>query len=129
MEGAERHVKLVAGLRRLGVNIHIDDFGTGYSSLSYLHRFAIQALKIDRSFVAGMGEGTGNREIVESIITLASNLEMDVIAEGVESAEQEEILCRLHCPLAQGFYFSKPVPRLEAEEMLGRPVRRKRSLG
>ncbi|MGD2114134.1 MAG: EAL domain-containing protein [Acidobacteriota bacterium] len=126
MEGAERHVELVSGLRRLGVNIHIDDFGTGYSSLSYLHRFAIQALKIDRSFVAGMGDETGNREIVESIVTLASNLGMDVIAEGVETADQEEILRRLQCPLAQGYYFSRPLLTADAEELLGRPVLRRR---
>ena len=131
MEGAERHVELVSGLREMGINVHIDDFGTGYSSLSYLHRFAIQALKIDRSFVAGIGEGTGNVEIIESIITLASNLEIDVIAEGVETPEQLRLLRHLRCPLAQGFYFSEPVLPEEAEALLSQPLvgRRNRSAG
>lgn len=122
MEGAERHVALVRGLRALGVKVHIDDFGTGYSSLSYLHRFAIQALKIDRSFISAIGEGSGNREIVESIITLAGNLAIDVIAEGVETPEQEELLRRLHCPLAQGFYFARPMVGEAADELLERPT-------
>jgi len=122
MEGAERHVELVSGLRDMGINVHIDDFGTGYSSLSYLHRFAIQALKIDRSFIAGLGEGTGNSEIVESIVTLASNLSIDVIAEGVEMPEQLNLLRHLRCPLAQGFYFSEPVPPGEAESLLSQTL-------
>jgi len=130
MEGAERHVELVSGLREQGINVHIDDFGTGYSSLSYLHRFAIQALKIDRSFVAGIGEGTGNLEIVESIITLASNLEIDVIAEGVETMVQLESLRQLRCPLAQGYYFSRPVLPDKAEDLIHQPmVRQRRSAG
>ncbi len=131
MEGAERHVELVSGLQEMGINVHIDDFGTGYSSLSYLHRFAIQALKIDRSFIAGLGEGTGNVEIVESIITLASNLEIDVIAEGVETPEQLGLLRHLRCPLAQGFYFSEPVLPEEAETLAFESLdgRRYRSAG
>jgi len=129
MEGAERHVELVRGLRALGVKVHIDDFGTGYSSLSYLHRFAIQALKIDRSFISAIGEGSGNREIVESIITLAGNLSIDVIAEGVETPEQEELLRRLRCPLAQGFYFARPLAAEAADELLGRPTWKRTSAG
>ncbi len=118
MEGSERHVGVVRELRDLGVNVHIDDFGTGYSSLSYLHQFAIQALKIDRSFIRHMDDGRGNREIVESILTLAANLEIGVIAEGVETEAQRLLLARLRCPMAQGFLFSRPVEGAEAERLL-----------
>ncbi len=118
MEGSDRHVEVVQALRRLGVNVHIDDFGTGYSSLSYLHQFAIQALKIDRSFIRHMEDGRGNLEIVESIITLASNLGIEVIAEGVETEAQRVLLARLRCPRAQGFLFSPPVEAAEAERLM-----------
>jgi len=114
MEGTDRPMDGVKALRAAGVNVHIDDFGTGYSSLSYLHRFAIQALKIDRSFIQELAEGEGHREIVEAIVTLASKLGIGVIAEGVETAVQRDILLTLRCPLAQGFYFAEPMP---AEEM------------
>ncbi len=118
MEGSERHLGVVRELRALGVNLHIDDFGTGYSSLSYLHQFSIQALKIDRSFIRHLEDGEGHGEIVESIITLASNLGIEVIAEGVETEIQRVLLARLHCPMAQGFLFSKPVEAAEAERLL-----------
>jgi EAL domain-containing protein (putative c-di-GMP-specific phosphodiesterase class I) len=114
MEGTDRPMEGVKALREAGVNVHIDDFGTGYSSLSYLHRFAIQALKIDRSFIQELAEGEGHREIVEAIVTLASKLGIGVIAEGVETAAQRDILLRLRCPHAQGFFFAEPMP---AEEM------------
>ncbi|HUF78232.1 MAG TPA: EAL domain-containing protein [Thermoanaerobaculia bacterium] len=114
MEGTDRPMEGVRALREAGVNVHIDDFGTGYSSLSYLHRFAIEALKIDRSFIQELAEGEGHREIVEAIVTLASKLGIGVIAEGVETAAQRDILLSLRCPLAQGFYFAEPMP---AEEM------------
>jgi EAL domain-containing protein (putative c-di-GMP-specific phosphodiesterase class I) len=118
MEGSERHLGVVRELRELGVNLHIDDFGTGYSSLSYLHQFSIQALKIDRSFIRHLEDGEGHGEIVESIITLASNLGIEVIAEGVETEIQRVLLARLRCPMAQGFLFSKPVEASEAERLL-----------
>jgi diguanylate cyclase (GGDEF)-like protein/PAS domain S-box-containing protein len=118
MEGTERHSSGVRSLQEAGVNVHIDDFGTGYSSLGYLHRFSIQALKIDRSFVQELEKGEGNREIVEAIVTLASNLGLDVIAEGVETAAQRDVLLQLRCPLGQGFYFSRPVAPAQAERLL-----------
>ena len=114
MEGTDRPMEGVKALREAGVNVHIDDFGTGYSSLSYLHRFSIQALKIDRSFIQELAEGEGHREIVEAIVTLASKLGIGVIAEGVETAAQRDILLRLRCPHAQGFFFAEP---MRAEEM------------
>ena len=93
----------------LGVHLCIDDFGTGYSSLSYLHRFPVRTLKIDRSFIGRMGSGGENSEIVRTIITLANNLAMEVVAEGVETAEQFAQLKSLKCTQGQGYLFSRPV--------------------
>ena len=92
-----------------GITIALDDFGTGYSSLSYLHTFPIDTLKIDRSFVHDMSRNFRNMEIIRTIIMLAHNLKLDVIAEGVETAEQYAQLSALGCQFAQGFYFSRPV--------------------
>ena len=100
---------MLAQMRAIGVEISIDDFGTGYSSLSYLHRFPINTLKIDRSFVSHMTENAENAENVRTIITLARNLEMDVVAEGVETAEQLAQLKELECDYGQGFFFSRPL--------------------
>jgi len=86
----------------------MDDFGTGYSSLSYLHRFPIHTLKIDRSFISNKGED-GDNEIVRTIIMLARNLGLDVVAEGVETVEQLAYLRALDCEYAQGFLFSRPL--------------------
>ncbi|MGB8508999.1 MAG: bifunctional diguanylate cyclase/phosphodiesterase [Pyrinomonadaceae bacterium] len=108
MDNAESAASMLAQLRELGIQLSIDDFGTGYSSLSYLHRFPVDTLKVDRSFVSRMGEGGENAEIVRTIITLASNLGMAVIAEGVETAEQHEQLCALRCEFGQGYLYSRP---------------------
>ena len=108
-------------LRALGVQLHIDDFGTGYSSLSYLQRFRYDTLKIDRSFVSSMGvggrEGNGSK-IVKTIVALGNQLDMNVIAEGVETADQARWLRRLHCPQGQGYWFAKPMDAGRAEAML-----------
>jgi len=106
----EKHTTRILGeLRKLGVRLCIDDFGTGYSSLSYLRRFALDILKIDRSFVCDMLENGESREIVKTILNLGSNLGMKVIAEGVETTEQVAQLRSLGCELAQGYLFSKPL--------------------
>ena len=109
MENAESATTMLSQLRSLGVQLYMDDFGTGYSSLSYLHRFPLDMLKIDRSFVSRMGVGDENSEIVRAIVTLAHNLSMNVTAEGVETTEQLALLQVLQCEYGQGYFFSKPV--------------------
>jgi EAL domain-containing protein (putative c-di-GMP-specific phosphodiesterase class I) len=94
-------------LRSLGVNLSIDDFGTGYSSLSYLRRFPVDTLKIDQSFVKTMD--AENYAIVKTIIGLAHNLDLKVVAEGVETINQKELLALAGCGLAQGYFFAKPM--------------------
>jgi diguanylate cyclase (GGDEF)-like protein len=115
MENPELAAVTLAKLRGLGVRLSIDDFGTGYSSLSYLNRFPVDTLKIDRSFVTSMNEADENLQIVKTIITLAGNLGMQVVAEGVETEEQLEQLRSLKCQYAQGFYFSKPLDVLDMD--------------
>jgi diguanylate cyclase (GGDEF)-like protein/PAS domain S-box-containing protein len=105
-------------LKQLGVNVDVDDFGTGYSSLSYLRRFPIDALKIDRAFVSRMDAEVEDREIVRTIVTLASNLGVSAVAEGVETPAQAAQLRSFHCPCAQGFLFSHPVPAEKAADLL-----------
>jgi diguanylate cyclase (GGDEF)-like protein/PAS domain S-box-containing protein len=106
-------IDALSGLKELGVTIAIDDFGTGYSSLSYVKDLPVDVLKIDRSFVAGLGRGRRDAAIVETIITLARSLDLVAIAEGVERVEQAELLRALGCEQAQGFLFSPPVPASE----------------
>ena len=105
-------------LKQLGVNLDVDDFGTGYSSLSYLRRFPIDALKIDRAFVSRMDADVEDREIVRTIVTLAANLGVAAVAEGVETPAQAAHLRSLHCPYAQGFLFSRPVAADAAADLL-----------
>jgi EAL domain-containing protein (putative c-di-GMP-specific phosphodiesterase class I) len=105
-------------IKSLGVQLSIDDFGTGYSSLSYLHRFPLDTLKIDSSFTNEIGQGGDSMEIVRTILPMANSLRLNVIAEGVETAEQLAILRELRCEYAQGFYFSKPVTADEAGALL-----------
>ena len=118
MENVEAATGMLKELRSLGAQLSIDDFGTGSSSLSYLHRFPINTLKIDRSFVAKMTENGENAEIVRTIVVLAQNLGMDVVAEGVETNEQLVLLRALGCEFGQGYLFSKPVGVELAEEFI-----------
>jgi len=116
-------VEMLLQIKALGIRLAIDDFGTGYSSLSYLHRFPLDTLKIDRSFISGMCEGGEGMEIARTIMPLANNLRLDVVAEGVETIEQVAFLRKLHCKFAQGFYFSKPLAAEEAGALLiGQPA-------
>jgi len=105
-------------LKNLGVLLGMDDFGTGYSSLSYLHRFPLDMLKIDRSFISRVGPGGQNSEIVRTIVALAHNLGMDVVAEGVETAEQLSWLRTLQCQHSQGYLFAKPMDGAAAQTLI-----------
>jgi diguanylate cyclase (GGDEF)-like protein len=118
MENAEHTINVLNKLKHIGVQLSIDDFGTGYSSLSYLHRLPFDTLKIDRSFVYLVGENGENSEILQTIISLAKNLKMRVIAEGVETPSQLAVLRNLGCDYAQGFLLAKPKPREETENLL-----------
>lgn len=118
MENAEVTAAMLADLRALNVRVSIDDFGTGYSSLSYLQRFPIDTLKIDRSFVKGIGVNGDNIEIVQAITALAHSLGMDVIAEGIETAEQLARLRALACEYGQGYYFARPIDSEAAYALL-----------
>lgn len=122
MENAQDAESFLRKLRQLGIQLSIDDFGTGYSSLSYLHRFPFNTLKVDRSFVSNMAEGDDNTEIVKTIITLANNLGMTVVAEGVETQEQYKQLRKLECTYAQGYLFSRPLPAGNAFELLRKNI-------
>ena len=116
MENAAEATARISQLRDLGVELYMDDFGTGYSSLSYLHRFPVDTLKIDRSFISWMGARDEDSEIVRTIVELAHNLHMEVVAEGVETEEQVRYLKALQCEYGQGYYFSRP---LDAESAGG----------
>ena len=120
MENAETVTKMLLQLRARDIQLSVDDFGTGYSSLSYLHRFPVNTLKIDRSFVSQMNHKSRNAEIIRTIITLAHSLRMDVIAEGVETLEQLTELKLLNCEQGQGYLFSKPLTKSEAGLLLVR---------
>ena len=100
--------QLLQKIKALGVRLHMDDFGTGYSSLSYLHRFPLDGLKIDRSFIQNMSERRDYAAVVNAIVHLARNLGMKLIAEGMETAEQVALLQAMDCDLAQGFFFDRP---------------------
>jgi Amt family ammonium transporter len=114
LEDAASSVTTMRALKDLGIKVVIDDFGTGYSSLSYLQRFPFDSLKVDRSFVCSMTETRQNREIIRTIIAMAENLGLKVVAEGVEMAEHRDMLMALRCEFAQGFLFSEP---LDAERL------------
>jgi diguanylate cyclase (GGDEF)-like protein/PAS domain S-box-containing protein len=117
-DNIEAAVGLLTQLRELGVQLSIDDFGTGYSSLSYLQRFPIDTLKIDRSFVTQMMENEENLAIVRTIVALAQNLGMDVVAEGVETEDQLKLLRKLECENGQGYLFSTPLGGQQLDQFI-----------
>jgi diguanylate cyclase (GGDEF)-like protein len=118
MEDAEKAIAILQQLKMLGVKLMIDDFGTGYSSLNYLHKFPIDTLKVDRSFINTMENAEENTEIVKTIILMAKNLRLDVVAEGIESINQLDQLRKLRCEKGQGYFFSKPVTDKQIENLL-----------
>jgi diguanylate cyclase (GGDEF)-like protein/PAS domain S-box-containing protein len=118
IERSETALAVLSEMRELGLSLSMDDFGTGYSSLSYLHQFPFGRLKIDRSFVDTMDHDPKSDAIVRTILLLGKNLKMEVVAEGIESARQLELLRALHCGLGQGFLFSRPLSAAKAEMFL-----------
>jgi diguanylate cyclase (GGDEF)-like protein len=118
MTDVESTIALLQRLKALHLQLSIDDFGTGYSSLSYLHRFPTDTIKVDRSFVSRMGDESEDAQIVQTIIILGHNLNMDIVAEGVETAQQLASLRALKCEYGQGFFFSKPLVADAAEALL-----------
>ena len=120
MQDTASTVDALHALRSQGVHLSIDDFGTGYSSLSYLKRFPVEALKIDRSFIDGLGRESEDTSIVEAIIRLAHALELSAVAEGLETPTQLETLRTLGCDFAQGYLLGHPLPAEVIGDMPGR---------
>ncbi|MEH1894463.1 MAG: EAL domain-containing protein [Nostoc sp.] len=118
MENIQSATLMLLQLQEMNIQLHLDDFGIGYSSLSYLHRFPSKALKIDRSFITKIGANGENLEIVQAIVTLAQGLNIDVIAEGVETLQQLAQLRAMKCKYAQGYFFSKPVDSKSIETLI-----------
>jgi EAL domain-containing protein (putative c-di-GMP-specific phosphodiesterase class I) len=121
IEHVETASAVLSKLKALGVKLALDDFGKGYSSLSYLHQFPFDTLKLDRSFISGMGPRCEQMEIVRTMVTLADVLGLDVVAEGVETALQFAQLQDLGCQFGQGYFFSRPLTAVAASAMLEEP--------
>ncbi len=105
-------------LNQMGINLSMDDFGTGYSSLSYLKQFPFDTLKIDRSFIQDLHSASSDLAIVNAIITLGKGLDLNVVAEGVETEDLKDLLKKLNCQYIQGYLFSKPLPAAAATKLL-----------
>ena len=118
MDNALATLATLEQLRGIGVFLSIDDFGTGYSSMSYLKRFDVRALKIDKSFISGLPQDSENAAITRAIIAMAHGLKMIVVAEGVETSEQLELLKQYGCNVAQGYLLGRPAPREAISQIL-----------
>jgi EAL domain-containing protein (putative c-di-GMP-specific phosphodiesterase class I) len=125
MQAGAATVGWLAELRQLGIRLAIDDFGTGYSSLSYLERFAVDILKIDKTFVDRIGEPDVRPVLARAILQLGKALGLQVVAEGIERAEQAEVLRSLGCARGQGYLYSRPLPVDDVELLLQRERLRK----
>ncbi len=123
MDSVDPATAMLSQLKTLGIQLSIDDFGTGYSSLSYLHQFPMDTLKVDRSFVSRMATNGQSTDIAHTIVILAHQLGLDVVAEGVETAEQLAQLRSLGCEYAQGHYFSEAVNAEKAQALIEAEVR------
>jgi EAL domain-containing protein (putative c-di-GMP-specific phosphodiesterase class I) len=118
MVDTDNTMDILDKLSSLGISFAIDDFGTGFSSIGYLTRIPIDTIKIDKSFTQGIDTSEDSLSIVRSVIQLSSNLGIEVVAEGVENEDHLRLLRELECDLAQGYYFSRPVPAGEFEKLL-----------
>ncbi|TML08411.1 MAG: EAL domain-containing protein [Actinobacteria bacterium] len=119
MESGAATTAQLRALKSLGVRLAIDDFGTGFSSLAHLRRFPVDTLKIDGTFVAGLGSAPQDASIAAAVISLAHALDLTTVAEGVETEEQLSILRGLGCDLGQGHFFARPAPAAEALRLVG----------
>ena len=126
METSNHAIDILKQLRAMGLSLSIDDFGTGYSSMNYLKRFPISKLKIDRSFVMDIPGDSEDGAITEAIIALAKALNIAVVAEGVETAEQADFLLQRQCNLVQGYFYSKPMPAYMASAFLAETAQKMR---
>jgi EAL domain-containing protein (putative c-di-GMP-specific phosphodiesterase class I) len=122
VQDGERALVVLSELKHLGVALALDDFGTGYSSLNYLKRFPMDIVKIDQSFVADMQHDPASHHIISKVIELAHLLDMTVVAEGVETAEQHHLLATLGCDSCQGYYFGYPMPADNLDDMMRQNV-------
>ena len=122
MEDSDSAARILDSLKAMGLSLSIDDFGTGYSSLSYLKRFAIDSLKIDRSFVRDMESDSNDQAIITAIIAMAHKLNLAVVAEGVETRQQALLLRQFNCDQIQGYWISRPLPPLDIERLASRPL-------
>lgn len=120
MQRPDRAARALEECRLKGLSIAIDDFGAGYSSLGYLHQFPIDTLKIDRSFILAMRDDSRSMKIVQSVLSMADDLNIPVVAEGVETADDAAILRDMGCAFGQGYFFARPMPRLEAMSLLSK---------
>jgi EAL domain-containing protein (putative c-di-GMP-specific phosphodiesterase class I) len=120
VKDVERAQHNIVNLKKMGVKLAVDDFGTGYSSLRYLRQFPVGMLKIDRSFVSGLGQNHDDDVIVSTIISMAASLGIQVVAEGVETADQRTILCGLGCDFLQGYLLGKPLDGPMSERLFVR---------
>ena len=118
LENIEDTIATMNALHEIGILFSLDDFGTGYSSLQYLKRLPLDQLKIDQSFICDIATNSSDKAIVRAIIAMAHSLDLDVIAEGVETEEQRQILLKKECTHYQGYLFSKPVPIEQFEALL-----------
>jgi EAL domain-containing protein (putative c-di-GMP-specific phosphodiesterase class I) len=119
MDDVDYFGKILARFKSLGVRLSIDDFGTGYSSLSYLKRFPLDEVKIDRGFVDGLGTDVHDSALVAAILAMATALGLDVIAEGIETRDQLELLKNMRCGRAQGFFLARPMPGRDMARLVG----------
>lgn len=118
MRDADKSIEMLVRLKGAGHSIVVDDFGTGYSSLSYLKKFPIDVLKIDRSFVMDLKPTGDNIAICAAIVALAHSLNLTVVAEGVETLEQQNLLSQMRCDQTRGFYFCRPVSAADVEQFI-----------
>jgi len=122
IENPEAARDVLRRIQALGVRIAIDDFGKGYSSLSYLANLPVDIIKIDTSFVHNIGSSKDHEAIVKTIITMADNLGLEVVAEGVETTRQSDFLMEHHCHIMQGYYFSRPLDPEAARRLMNKPI-------